>query len=85
MWAICNALHIVTFDKDLAFANFNLSQLTYFVDLVLMMNAVRQSNMDRQKLNAILKLEKVLIAENDVVKKELTVLHSKLNYIMSKI
>ncbi len=78
-WALLNSFHVIKLDPDLAFGNFSLSELTYFVDLVLMMNSVRQAISDREKLNAILRLEKSHTKENALLRAEISHLSAKID------
>ncbi len=76
-WAFLNGIGELTVDKDLAFVNFTISFITLFIDLVIVMNQIRQTNTDREKLAAILSLERNIMTEISKV-------HTRLNKILVK-
>lgn len=66
-WAFLNGFGYVKIDKDLAFVNFFISFVTLFIDIVIIMNQRRQTEMDREKLATILRLEKKIDEKLDKI------------------
>lgn len=84
LWAFLNGCHYINIDKELAFVNFFISFVTLFIDLVIIMNQIRQNNTDREKLAAILSLEKNTIKSLHKHEESLNMLHQKIDQLLAR-
>lgn len=57
IWAALNSFHVIEYDTDWGKADFGLSQLTYLVDIIIIMSQKRQSIRDRLLLNRLIAME----------------------------
>lgn len=81
-WAFLNGCHYVHIDPELAFVNFFISIFTLFIDIVIIMNQRRQNEVDREKIAAILSLERNTIKEMKSVRETIDDLHRKIDKVL---
>lgn len=83
-WAILNSFGIITYDIHWDKSNFCLSQLTYFVDIIIIMNQMRQSLRDRAILHQMVRMEGESIRHHKQTHQDIAVLHNRLDNIAQK-
>lgn len=83
IWVALNLLGILKTDERLERVNFFISEATLFIDLVIIMTQRRQTEMDRNKLNAILTAEKSDKAAMDRQNIEISVINRKLDTLLA--
>lgn len=57
IWAALNSFGIIHYDPELAKCNLSLSELTYFGDIIIIMNQIRQGIRDRLLLTRLVAME----------------------------